>query len=92
MQGLGLSPLADHLVSEINQGPCYVKIFPYTVPSILSRRMYISKGFRASVETKKNFNLVKSHVSFAAFTGEPGAERMTRIPAQCDKHDVEQAC
>ena len=25
-QGLGSSQLADHLVNEINQGPCYVKV------------------------------------------------------------------
>ena len=29
LQGLGSSQLADHLVNEVNQGPCYVKSKPY---------------------------------------------------------------
>ena len=30
MQGLGSSQLADHLVNEINQGPCYVNELMYS--------------------------------------------------------------
>ena len=36
LQGLGSSQLADHLVNEINQGPCYVKkrFFPRTMSCV----------------------------------------------------------
>ena len=36
LQGLGSSQLADHLVNEINQGPCYVKLLSCQVATLLN--------------------------------------------------------